>query len=720
MGIFNKDKAVTPQQRFDALIDRAVLYENAGGVDLFITALKRMKSNPETVIIKPVELCLDVLETIVFENNGNFKPSDYLNTFNDAETIYKGIFNYDEETPNFDDIRLVFIEMFTTNNIYAHRMFNIKLYNSFEDKKKYVVLCQNIIIDPDSKRVFDLIKTYGVQIREFMISDDAYLANLVRVAHRLAFNAAAAEDILKEEYDNVKHMNGVYDVDPVRIATVEQKLERAEGIVDACNEAIKEADTKTDVIKQTCASAEQKIKESEQRGIERIEARINDLKAELEHTLDEFVEGQKKTVVIDKDMLIKQVFADAQTELDKIRNMAKTITGSTSMELMSLNDEARGVFNRVNSLINDDEEVKRVMKNADETREFRDKVNMLTVLNQKAIEKIAEGETQAVEYTVKAAATADEEDLPIGPVNPLLDPSIPFEDRFKRVMKEKENRIAKGEHFHRKFDDVLIAVMENSNPYMIGPSGCGKTFMVKQIASLLNMDFIDIGYINEEFEILGFQTATGAYSKPNFYRCYKYGMIAFCDELDNGNSRATVKLNSFLSNTEDASYSFPNGEMVKRHGSFRIIAAGNTEGNGADSNYSTREKIEESVQQRFTPIYVGYDNEVEKAILKDYPDWFDFIVLFRKATDKWAEGLGGEAQGILTTRDATRIKKYLDDKSFNAEKIIEYEFVQTKDPEYLAFLSDTMRAAADQTLPSAKLVKLFEKISNEIRQKGHH
>ena len=241
------------------------------------------------------------------------------------------------------------------------------------------------------------------------------------------------------------------------------------------------------------------------------------------------------------------------------------------------------------------------------------------------------------------------------------------------------------------FDDVLIAVMENSNPYLIGPSGCGKTFMVSQIARILGMDFIDIGYINEEYDILGFQTANGGYSRPNFYRCYKYGKIAFCDELDNGNSRATVKLNSFLSNLKDASYSFPNGENVRRHPNFRIIGAGNTDGNGADSNYNSREKIEESVQQIFTPIYIGYDNEVEKKILADYPDWYSFLVLFRMATDEWGRNNYGDAPGIITTRDATRIKKYRDNNSFDMEKILEYEFIQTKDITYLAFIEDHIR-----------------------------
>ena len=271
-----------------------------------------------------------------------------------------------------------------------------------------------------------------------------------------------------------------------------------------------------------------------------------------------------------------------------------------------------------------------------------------------------------------------------------------FPNRNKKI---KEDFIAVNDFTFTVPDGKLIG--------LLGPSGCGKTFMVKQIASILNMDFVDIGYINEEYDILGFQTATGAYSTPNFYRCYKYGKIAFCDELDNGNSRATVKLNSFLSNNKDASYNFPNGENVKRHNNFRIIAAGNTAGNGADANYNTREKIEESVQQRFMPVYVGYDNYVEGKILADYPEWYEFIVLFRDGTDNWGSMNDTAAAGIITTRDTAKIKRYLDNKSFDMGKILDYEFIQTKDMEYLAFLVSHMKGKLTEYPKATKIFALL-------------
>ena len=438
-------------------------------------------------------------------------------------------------------------------------------------------------------------------------------------------------------------------------------------------------------------------------------------------------------------MLVDQIFKESEAKLNELRGMARMITATATSELSRINSETSSAIDKINNYVNNDE-IEKILSKADENEELLNKIRRLEILNDKnisIIEQKMDTEKDAVAQGTQASATqpsqvaytytqnipqqavATPQDMTVIPeINPLLDTSVPFEQRFKIVMEEKKRREEAGEHFHKMFDDVVIAIMEDANPYMIGPSGCGKTIMVKQIASILNMDFIDIGYINEEYDILGFQTATGGYSTPNFYRCYKYGIIAFCDELDNGNSRATVKLNSFLSNNQGASYNFPNGENVKRHNNFRIIAAGNTAGNGADANYNTREKIEESVQQRFMPIYVDYDNYVEEKILGEYKDWYNFIVLFREGTDAWGASNDCSAAGILTTRDACKIKRYLDNKSFDAGKILDYEFIQTKDMEYLAFLVSFMKGKVTSYPEAAGIFAMFEEKVNELREKG--
>ena len=532
-------------------------------------------------------------------------------------------------------------------------------------------------------------------------------------------------------------MAGVYNIDEAAISKTERQLTEANIILKQSMDIIEQAERKTEQLQRIMQDTTKSITDISKRETDLILAKATSAKSDINTAYNSFLEEQRQEVILQKDVLVDQIFKESEAKLNELRGMARMITATATSELSRINSETSSAIDKINNYVNNDE-IEKILSKADENEELLNKIRRLEILNDKNIsimEQKMDTEKDAVEQGTQASATqpsqvaytqnipqqavATPQDMTVIPeVNPLLDTSIPFEQRFKIVMEEKKRREKAGEHFHKMFDDVVIAIMEDANPYMIGPSGCGKTFMVKQIASILNMDFIDIGYINEEYDILGFQTATGGYSTPNFYRCYKYGIIAFCDELDNGNSRATVKLNSFLSNNKDASYNFPNGENVKRHNNFRIIAAGNTAGNGADANYNTREKIEESVQQRFMPIYVDYDNYVEEKILGEYKDWYNFIVLFREGTDAWGASNDCSAAGILTTRDACKIKRYLDNKSFDAGKILDYEFIQTKDMEYLAFLVSFMKGKVTSYPEAAGIFNMFEEKVNELRERG--
>ncbi|MBO4679458.1 MAG: AAA family ATPase, partial [Lachnospiraceae bacterium] len=469
---------------------------------------------------------------------------------------------------------------------------------------------------------------------------------------------------------------------------------------------------------------------------EAMEAKAQNVKSEIDLAVKEYIEGQKRAINLEKDLLLKQIFSDAETELNKYKSLAKAITANTSAEIAMLGKDADAVVDRIGRTIHNDDKINEFLTKAKVDEAILDKIEKLSVLNTSAVERMVKAPDAAPAMPAGPEGFGGPAPMgapgmmpppphhrrrpeePIAKVSPLLDRTIPFADRFKLVMAEKERRMNQGELFHEMFDDVVTAVMEDVNPYLIGPSGCGKTYMIMQVGQLLGLTCDDIGYINEEYDILGYVTATGDYSESNFYRLYKYGGIAFCDELDNGNSKATVKLNSFLTNKIDSSYSFPGGERVQRHPNFRVIAAGNTDGSGADVNYSTREKIEESVMQRMIPIYVGYDNRVEEAILKDYPEWFEFVCAFRQATDKWGEVCGIPASGIFTTRDAQRIKNYMDHSSFSLEKIMTYEFIQTKDPEYLAFLVDELDKRIDKASKAYALFGTFKKLVEAERSKG--
>lgn len=762
MGLFDKKETdnkvhIKRVEKIVSSINDDYTYNLTQSIDrAFVSYCKEICKDPGSAKIQPFELCAEIIETIT-SNKNDFDSNAYLATLRRAEEVYFRIFPYGENTPDFELNAYVFVSLFKPNGLIGKSLFNTTLYSTFKNKDNFVEFMDTIKNDAKCMECLHDIIQYGLSVRAFFIDDETYAANMKDVGQKL-LRAGDRKAVMAQESKRVEHMAGIYDIDEADVAKTEQQLTKANAMLSETVGILEQADAKTAQLSRVMKDTTEAITEISKRETNLISMKAATAKEDINAAYSSFLEEQKQEVIIQKDVLLGQIFSEAESKLNELRTMARAITTAANSELLRINTEASSAMDKINNMVANDKDIEKILSKADENKEFYErlaKIELLNSQNIEAITKSVEAQTAAMNLSGDAAGTkangatapnqgatvvadpmqavqmmnntqfasAGLPPMEVAPtaipeVNPLLDTSIPFETRYKMVMEEKQRRIAKGEHFHSMFDDVVTVLMEDANPYMIGPSGCGKTFMVKQIASILNMDFIDIGYINEEYDILGFQTATGAYSTPNFYRCYKYGKIAFCDELDNGNSRATVKLNSFLSNGKDASYSFPHGENVKRHENFRIIAAGNTAGNGADSNYNTREKIEESVQQRFTPVYVGYDNYVEEKILGEYKDWYQFCVIFRLATDAWGNQNDCSAPGILTTRDTARIRRYLDNKSLDMGKILDFEFIQTKDMEYLAFLVNHMGGSVASYPGAGEIYNMFAAKVNDLRQKG--
>ena len=745
----NKAEAI---RKLGKIIDSMKRYPKTEEMEALILELDRIRDGKSKPEIKPLMLYVEVIDSI---RQSTVLPSALLGMIHNAEAVYNDLFVLGEKTPDFDNTVAIFKGLIGVEGLIARGLFDLGLYSTFSDKTNYLCVAQVISNLKDATAIFNKIRNYGLEAREYFVEDTGYLANLLKVIGRLnATRPSNYEAAMENELANLRKNNGIYDVDPVRLAEVEKNVSRAELTIESGKNMLELLDRKCQTLKRVTDEMDGKSKVIQKNMSEYLDSKTENAKTALENAMKECEEIQRKSILMEKDLFLKQMFSEAESELTKYKSQAKAITATASADVAAIGRDADGVIKRLRKVAEDDDKIQKFVENSRMDEAILQKIEKLTMLNDSMIERLqkdaadvketeapARQETEQAppksaksrseEYKaavsgagaqtsvqVSSAAAAKKEHRIIPPVNPLLDRSIPFTERYAMVQAEKTRRMEQGEIFHEAFDDVITAVMENVNPYLIGPSGCGKTFMVNQIGEILNLDCSDIGYINEEYDILGYVTAMGDYSESNFYRLYKYGGIAFCDELDNGNAKATVKLNSFLSNQERSNYCFPGGERVERHANFRVIAAGNTDGSGADVNYSTREKIEESVQQRMIPVYVDYDNRVEEAILANYPDWFEFACAFRKATDRWEEACGVPAQGIFTTRDAFRIKRYMDDTSFTPQKIMNYEFVQTKEPEYLGFLKEELAKLIKKGDVSYGIYQIFSSEVERIRKRG--
>lgn len=194
------------------------------------------------------------------------------------------------------------------------------------------------------------------------------------------------------------------------------------------------------------------------------------------------------------------------------------------------------------------------------------------------------------------------------------------------VKTEKETHKVQG-CTHYEFENILKLVAADIPVFLTGPAGCGKNVICKQIADALGLQFYFSNAVTQEYKITGFIDANGHYQETQFYKAFTQGGVFMLDEMDASTPEVLVILNAAIANRY---FDFPNGR-VDAHPDFRIVAAGNTYGTGADIEYTGRFQLDASSLDRFAIIEVSYDENIELAIADNDKEVVKFIHDFRKA-----------------------------------------------------------------------------------------
>lgn len=183
---------------------------------------------------------------------------------------------------------------------------------------------------------------------------------------------------------------------------------------------------------------------------------------------------------------------------------------------------------------------------------------------------------------------------------------------------------------HDKFQEVLQIVSLDIPVYLTGRAGTGKNVICKQIAEALGLDFYFTNAVTQEYKLTGFIDANGRYQETQFYKAFTNGGVFFLDEMDASVPETLIILNAAIANRY---FDFPIGK-VDAHPDFRIIAAGNTLGTGADNNYTGRYCLDRASLDRFAMVYIDYSKKIEMAMADDNDELVKFCHAFRKVTDK--------------------------------------------------------------------------------------
>ena len=182
---------------------------------------------------------------------------------------------------------------------------------------------------------------------------------------------------------------------------------------------------------------------------------------------------------------------------------------------------------------------------------------------------------------------------------------------------------------HEKFDMVCTIMREGMSVYLYGAAGTGKNVLCQQVAEELGLKFYFANSVQDRFDLLGYGDANGKFVETEFYRAFTQGGLFMLDEMDNSCEDALITLNAALANKYIA---FPIIGRVEAHKDFKVIAAGNTCGKGANELYTGRRPLDAATLNRFEFLEVGYDKRIEKKISNGDTALVNFVHDLRKSS----------------------------------------------------------------------------------------
>lgn len=182
---------------------------------------------------------------------------------------------------------------------------------------------------------------------------------------------------------------------------------------------------------------------------------------------------------------------------------------------------------------------------------------------------------------------------------------------------------------HHQYDTIKACIENDIPVYLTGPAGSGKNFTLEQISWDLGLDFYFTNSVQQEYKLTGFIDAGGVYHETEFYKAFVNGGIFFLDEMDSSIPEVLVLLNAAIANRY---FEFPCGR-VQAHKNFRVVAAGNTVGNGADELYTGRMVLDQATLDRFAVIPFDYDETIELHLAEGNKELVDFVHDIRRSAE---------------------------------------------------------------------------------------
>lgn len=253
---------------------------------------------------------------------------------------------------------------------------------------------------------------------------------------------------------------------------------------------------------------------------------------------------------------------------------------------------------------------------------------------------------------------------------------------------------------HEKFNQVLDLVLNDIPVYLAGPAGTGKNVICKQVAEALGLNFYFSNAVTQEYKLTGFVDANGNYQDTQFFHAFTEGGLFFLDEMDASIPEVLVILNAAIANRY---FDFPKHGRIEANKDFRVIAAGNTIGTGANADYTGRYCLDRASLDRFALINVDYSPKIEMAIVQQDTELLKFCHAFRQVTKN------AGIQCLFSYRSLDRIYKLVKQGSMPIQEVYDISLLKGLDKDDINVIKAEF-GKMDPKIRDSKYVQYFLKM----------
>lgn len=705
MALFGKREEIKNKTELEKYMDSLSNYSNMWKVQEILRYLKGIISLNNPNLFENDEMLIQVIEKYLStQSESNIIIDEYIQM---VKNVFSQIYYNKVDSKEMS----LFLKLFDNNGIYERDLFDVNFYRLFDNMKQYYAVMENIMSNDFIMENIDKVLGFFLSIRSYYETGDKYYFEVLTMSKNMTYGINL-DNFIKTYMNKLDKRSGVYGVDEVLLDRIHEKTLGAEGFLTSLDESIKNASNMLNVLKgrtnsysmdlddinrKKLADYERGIKTS----LEEISSKLNESKNELNRFVLELQNKVREEVSSSFNEKIEELRRESErifTSLKQYESVLTNLAMAKSSEIARIGGEQ---VSAIDDLIKNQPHLKEILASVVPNKQTLEMISQMLDSRKEigsAVQVSSQVQVQGnntngviVPGIVSGPSLLIPDREVDSRVSELLDLRIPIKERMKKLEEKIAKNKEKGILYNENVTELAYYLMMGLSPYLYGPSGSGKTMLALQLIDLLDIPCVKMNYINEEYEIKGAEPFLGQWSPSLVYNAYKYGEGLVVDEMDNGRAQATMALGSFIS-ASDKFYTFANGEKVNRHPNFRLVATGNTKGEGPTENHPTRERLDEAIMQRYKPlIMIDYDENLESKMLSSFKYWYSFIKQFRIASNSLNhDDREITVKGAVTTRDVREIASTLEMGFATTNMIINADFIRAHDSEYLSKLKNEL------------------------------